>query len=203
MEMMHVLFSLFGMPVTAYALCLAAAAALGLLLLVGVQKKHGLRRDTAEIFALLALPLGLVGARLFYCLCRLDFYIEMGPMEMLRWWHGGYALWGAVGGAMLAALLTAKITKQSPVKLLDALAAPAALTIALGRLAEAFNGEGIGRMIDTETIPALLQKFPFAVPHPQWEEPCWAIFMLEALAALIILAVLLWKRKRQPLRAAR
>ena len=194
MDMMHVLFSLFGMPVTAYALCLAAAAALGLLLLVGVQKKHGLRGDTAEIFALLALPLGLVGARLFYCLCRLDFYIEMGPMEMLRWWHGGYALWGAVGGAMLAALLTAKITKQSPVKLLDALAAPAALTIALGRLAEAFNGEGIGRMIDTETIPALLQKFPFAVPHPQWEEPCWAIFMLEALAALIILAVLLWKK---------
>ena len=194
MEMMHVLFSLFGMPVTAYALCLAAAAALGLLLLVGVQKKYGLRGDTAEIFALLALPLGLVGARLFYCLCRLDFYIEMGPVEMLRWWHGGYALWGAVGGAMLAALLTAKITKQSPVKLLDALAAPAALTIALGRLAEAFNGEGIGRMIDTETIPALLQKFPFAVPHPQWEEPCWAIFMLEALAALIILAVLLWKK---------
>ena len=49
MEMMHVLFSLFGMPVTAYALCMAAAAALGLLLLVGVQKKHGLRGDTADV----------------------------------------------------------------------------------------------------------------------------------------------------------
>lgn len=194
MEMMHVLFSIFGMPVTAYALCIVMALTLGLVLLAWEQKKHGLRADTAEIFALLALPLGLVGARLFYCLCRLDLYSEMGLAEMFRLWNGGYALWGAVGGALIAARLTAKITKQSTVKLLDALAAPAALTIALGRLAEAFNGEGIGRLIDTETVPAVLQKFPFAVLHPQWEEPCWAIFMLEAAAALVILVVLLVKK---------
>ena len=54
---------------------------------------------------LLALPLGLLGARVFYCLARLDFYIEMGLQEMFLLWHGGYALWGAGGGAEPGAVL--------------------------------------------------------------------------------------------------
>ena len=47
-----------------------------------------------------ALPLGLVGARLFYCLSRLAIYTDMGLVNVLRLWDGGYALWGAVGGAV-------------------------------------------------------------------------------------------------------
>lgn len=190
MEMKHVLFSLFGMPVTLYALCVVAALALGLLLLAWQQKKHHLRADTAEVFALLALPLGLVGARLFYCLSRLAIYMDMGLANILRLWDGGYALWGAVGGAVLAALLTAKITKQSAPRLLDALSAPAALVIALCRIAELTNGEGIGM----EVYNPVFQRFPFAVFDADWEVWFWAICMLEAAAALVILIVLLAKK---------
>lgn len=197
-DLKYVLFHLGGMPVTAYALCIVIAIAAGLLLMAWEQRKQHLRCDTVEIFAMLAIPLGLVCARLFYCAARLDMYMELGMINVLRLWDGGYAMWGAALGAVLAALLTAKITKQSAVALMDAMAAPAALTMALGRLAEYFSGEGIGQMIDTETTPAIFQRFPFAVPHPQWEEPCWAIFMLEALAALVILAVLLVRKFRKP-----
>lgn len=190
MEMKHVLFSLFGMPVTLYALCVVIALALGLLLLCWEQKKHHLRADTAEIFALLALPLGLIGARLFYCLSRLTLYMEMGLVNILRLWDGGYALWGAVGGAVLAALITAKITKQSAVKLLDALSAPAALVIALCRVAELANGEGIGM----EVYNPVFQRFPFAVFNADWEVWFWAICVLEGVAALAIFAILQVKK---------
>lgn len=190
MEMKHVLFSLFGMPVTLYALCVVIALALGLLLLAWEQKKHGLRPDTAEIFALLALPLGLIGARLFYCLSRLTLYMEMGLHNILRLWDGGYALWGAVGGAVLAAIFTAKLTRQSAVKLLDALAAPAALVIALCRFAELTNGEGIGMEVGS----AFFQRFPFAIYDPDWEIWFWAICILEGAVALAIACILLWRR---------
>ncbi|MBE5810174.1 MAG: prolipoprotein diacylglyceryl transferase [Clostridiales bacterium] len=189
-DLQYVLFELFGLPVTAYALCMAAALAIGLGLLAWQQKKHGLNGDTAEIFALLALPLGLLGARVFYCLARLDFYIEMGLQEMFLLWHGGYALWGAVGGAVIAAILTAKITKQSCVKLLDALAAPAALMIALGRLAELTNGEGKG----LEVVSPIFQRFPFALYNADYEMWFWAICVFEAAAALVIFALLLAKK---------
>jgi len=189
-DLQYVLFEMFGLPVTAYALCLAGALTLGLGLLAWQQKKHGLRCDTVEIFALLALPLGLVGARLFYCLARLDFYTEMGLSEIFMPWHGGYALWGAVGGAVIAAILTAKITKQPAVKLLDALSAPAALVIALGRLAELTNGEGKG----LEVVAPVFQRFPFALYNADYEMWFWAICVFEAVAALVIFAILLAKK---------
>ncbi len=189
-DLQYVLFELFGLPVTAYALCMVGALVLGLLLFAWQQKKHGLRCDTAEIFALLALPLGLIGARAFYCLARLDFYIEMGLSEIFMLWHGGYALWGAALGAVIAAILTAKITKQSAARILDTLSAPAALVIALGRLAELTNGEGKG----LEVVSPIFQRFPFALYNADYEMWFWAICVFEALAALAILAVLLAKK---------
>ena len=194
MEMQHVMFSLFGMPVTLYALCVVLSLVLGLLLLAVQQRKFRLRADTAEIFSLLALPLGLVGARLFYCLSRLAIYTDMGLVNVLRLWDGGYALWGAVGGAVLAALITAKVTEQSAVRLLDALSAPAALVIALSRLAELTNGEGKG----LEVTATFFQRFPFAVFDADWEVWFWAICVLEAAMALVILVVLLTKKSGKP-----
>ena len=193
-ELKYVLFTVLGRPVTAYALCIAAALGLGLLLMARLQKKNGLRCDTWEVFALLALPLGLVGARVFYCLCRLPVYLEMGPVNMLRLWDGGYAMWGAAGGAVLASVLTAKITRQSAARILDAMAAPAALVMALGRFAEFFNGEGIGLEVENPVF----QRFPFAVFDADWEVWFWAIFLVEGVAALGILMVLLTKKSAKP-----
>ena len=194
MEMKNVLFTVFGLPVTLYALCVVVAVTAGLLLFCWEQRRSRLHPDTAEIFALLALPLGLIGARLFYCLCRLPIYLAMGVGNILRLWDGGYALWGAVGGVVLAAILAAKLTKQSAVKLLDALAAPAALTIALCRFAELANGEGIGM----ELYEPFFQRFPFAVYDADWEVWFWAVCVAEGLAALVITGVLLCLKKNAP-----
>ena len=80
-ELRYVLFEVCGRPVTLYALLLTLACAAGVLMLALVQKRAGLRSDTAEIYALLALPLGLVGARLFYCLVQWSYYREIGLIE--------------------------------------------------------------------------------------------------------------------------
>ena len=189
MEMRNVLFNIFGLPVTLYAALLVCAFAAGLILLHMNQRKAGLAPETTEVFALLALPLGLVGARVFYCLARLPLYMEIGLGNVLRLWDGGYALWGAVGGAVLAAVIAAKITKQSAVRLLDALAAPAALTIAIARFAEFASGEGIGLEVESE----LMQFFPLAVFDADWEVWFYAVFMAEGIVALLIFALLQWK----------
>ena len=185
------IFSVLGLPVTAYALCLVAALCAALALLAVQCRRLSLRPGTALTMALWMLPLGLAGARLFYCLARLSFFMEVGPHSMLKMWNGGYALWGALGGAVLGAVIAARQTHQRPARLLDALAAPGALTIALCRLAEYFSGEGIGMYVEDERFCF----FPLAVCN-QYEEWYWAIFLLEALVALVILGVLL--RRTRP-----
>ena len=191
MDTVQGIVSFLGLPVTAYALCLTAALCAALALLAVQCRRMSLRPGTALTMALWMLPLGLVGARLFYCLARLSFFMEVGLDSMLRMWNGGYALWGALGGAVLGAVITARQTHQRPARLLDALAAPGALAIALCRLAEYFSGEGIGMYVEDERFCF----FPLAVCN-QYEEWYWAIFLLEALAALVILGVLL--RRTRP-----
>ena len=188
----RVLFFVFQLPLTGYGLCVTLAAAAGLWLFFFLGNRRRLDPDMLWRTALLALPLGLLGARLFYCAARFTLYQEIGLEAMLYFWEGGYALWGAVGGIALAAVIAAKSRGQSPALLLDALAAPGALTIALSRFGEYFSGEGVGPYIED----ALFQRFPFAVYDDYYEEWKWAVFMLEGLAALIILVVLLRKERK-------
>ena len=186
------LFSLFGMPVTAYALCLALVLGAGLFLFFLMGKKRKMDDDTLWCAALLSLPLGLLGARVFYCVVRLNYYLEVGLSATLRLWDGGYALWGAVGGVALAAALTANIKKRPLAPLMDALAVSGALVIALMRFAEYFNGEGRGLYVDAPE----LCFFPLAVFRADYEEWHLAVFVWEGIAALVILIALL--RKERP-----
>lgn len=190
-EGMMVLFQLGPFPITAYALALVAALAAGMMVLFWNCKRKGLKENTAFVMGVLSLPLGLLCARVFYVLCRISLYGEMGFAEAVKMWHGGYALWGAVLGVFLALVLCSKITAQSLVKLADAAVLPGALVIGLCRLAEGLNGEGIGMLVENEA----LQFFPLAVMN-EWEEWYWAIFMAEAVAAFVIFLVLV--RKKRP-----
>ena len=188
----RVLFSVFQLPVTGYAVCVALAAACGLGLFFFLGNRNKLSSDALWRTALLALPLGLLGARLFYCIARLSLYQEIGLEFMLYLWEGGYALWGAVGGVALAAVIAAKSCGRSAAPLLDTLAAPGALAIALARFAEYFSGEGRG----LEAEEPFFQCFPFAVYDVNWEEWKWAVFILEGLTALAIMAALLRKKRK-------
>ncbi len=187
-----ILFSVFGKPVTAYALCLALSLGAGLFLFFAVGKKRRVPGDTLWLAALLALPLGLICARAFYCIVRIYYFLEVGLGAALRFWEGGYALWGAVGGAVLAVWIAAKIKKQPAAPLLDAAAVSGALIIGLMRFAEYFSGEGRGFYLENEAFCF----FPVAVFRADYEEWHLAVFLWEGLIALIILAVLLRKQRK-------
>ncbi|MBR3017142.1 MAG: prolipoprotein diacylglyceryl transferase [Clostridia bacterium] len=189
--MVSTLFTIWGLPVTAYALCLVISLGIGLLCFFAAAKRNGVSMDAAWRTALLSLPLGLIGARLFHFIGNYFYYEEMGFAALLRLWDGGFALWGAVGGAALAAFIAGKTTRQSVANLLDTLAAPGALVIGLTRFAEYFSGEGIGPYVEND----FFARFPFAVYRPDYEVWNWAVFMLEGIAALLI-ACILFRKKR-------
>ena len=184
-------FSLFGLPVTAYALCLVISLGIGLLCFFLDGRKKGISIDALWRTALLALPLGLIGARLFHFMGNFFYYEEMGFDALLRLWDGGFALWGAVGGVALAALIAGKWSRVSVASLLDTLAAPAALTIGLSRFAEYFSGEGLGPYVEAETF----MRFPFAVYRADYEVWNWAVFILEGIVALVIFLALRSKER--------
>lgn len=185
--------------ITPYGLCVAAAALAAVLLLrflrIAAAKKYTpgdgpiaviYKADHLDL-ALWCIPFAFVFARLSYCLARFSFYfLEMGPVSVLRTWEGGFMLYGAALGAMLGAGLLAKKRCASVAATLDEIAAPGLLAVAICRLGEWTTGEGVGAWVESQW----LMRFPFAVMN-EYEEWQLAVFLLEALAAVILLLVCL------------
>ena len=157
--------------------------------------------------AVLGTALGLLCARAYYVLARLELFLEIGLNQFFRasdeelaaWGSAkGAAFWGAVGGVCLGALCAGKITKERVSSLLDALAPAAALGIAISRFGEFSIGEGIG----PEVTPEGLRFFPLAVVN-EWGEWNYALFLLEGLVGLVIFLLLVTRgaEKRDGYRA--
>lgn len=187
-----------SLTVYSYGLVVALAVALGLAVAAVLFRKAKIKEGALSWFALLAIPMGLMGARLGYYVSCLEFTFE----GFFAFTEGGFMLYGAMGGAVLAAMLTARITGENTGRLLDNLAAPAALVIGFSRLAEGLVGQGYGWYVadwfDPEMGMSLfhfehfdfVQRFPFAVMD-MYEEWSWAIFVWEALVAFAIFFVML------------
>ncbi len=188
-------FELFGRTweLRPFALCVVIAAVCALALLWMTARRSGLKnKETPATLGLLLLPLGLVFARAFYVLASWTWFEEIGLQHTLYLWEGGYAMWGAIIGCTLAVLLTSRISKERPSVLFDACAAPMALFIALCRFAAyPFSGESRGYLIEETSF---FCRLPFAVQeNGEWY---WAVFILEGIVALIIMAVLLSGRRK-------
>ena len=182
--------------------------ALGALLLAARSMgKAGLKKETAGWFALLAVPLCFALARLGFCLFMIDEILGNEGIGMIfRVNEGGFLLWGALGGGMLAAWLTGKITKQQGARIMDSAVVGACLLIAAGRIicGLIFRDQGIGfplsdwfstDWLDPEEAEyanrfslfalenyGFFERLPFAVQN-FYDEWCWAIFVPEALWA--------------------
>jgi prolipoprotein diacylglyceryl transferase len=94
-----------ALPIRAYALCMVAGVAVALWLTDRRYRKAGGSPGTILDLATIAVPAGLVGARIFSVLS--DYHRYFGPgrdwTDMLRVWDGGMGVAGAVVAGALAA----------------------------------------------------------------------------------------------------
>ncbi len=194
---------------TGFALVIAGAAVLGLLLMLLMKKKTGIRTRTAFLFGVLAVPLCILTGRAAFWLCSIA-WIRSGGKSFWDFIGSGYTymLYGAVTGGFAAAFLSAKISGESFGCVADAAAAPASLVIAAGRFAEYLVDAGFGSgivewfdpceewsMIAWEN-PEAICRFPFGVQnyYGTWR---FSINLWEGLAAVVFLIVLLVMKKRR------
>ena len=202
------LFQLGPVTVYRYGLLLALAGAAALLLMARLGKRQGLQQGTVSWFAVLALPCAVLCARVGCCLVSLDWLLDRGISFFWQFDKGGYMFYGALLGGILAGALAGKITRQPMGAILDAAAAPTALLLTVGRMAESLVGLGYGHDIEewfdpweeksmvAWEDPSPLYRFPLGEQnyYGTW---CFAIYLPEALTALAILLVLLGMKPRR------
>ena len=178
---MEPIVTLGAFSITPYSLMMLAGTLAGVLLAARVKEARPI------------LPWAVLGSILFghwfWCLFNMEETEE--PLRMFfEFWRGGYTLYGAVAGGLLAAAIGAKALKTPLIRITDAMAPGAAAAIFFGRMGEYFSGAGFGSFVEKETA----RFFPLAYVTYQDEEYLewsYAVWFWEALAALIILAILL------------
>lgn len=142
-----------------YALIITTAIILAALYVWFRFKEHGLKTDDFLDLALWVVLSGIVGARLYFIIFKLDDYIitdqggffqNLGASlyEMIAVWKGGLAIYGGVIAGGVAGVLVARKKKINLLQMLDFLAPPVMMAQGIGRWGNFFNVEAFGSVTD-------------------------------------------------------
>lgn len=137
-----------------YGIIIALAMLIGISLATKEAQKVGLEEDTMVDMALWAIPIGFIGARLYYVLFKWDYYIQ-NPSEIIAIWNGGIAIYGGLIAGGLAVYWFARRKKMMLTLLLDILAPSVLLAQSIGRWGNFINQEAHGGAVSRQFLETL------------------------------------------------
>lgn len=159
-------FQLFGRTIYLYGVIIAVGFFLAILYSARRSSRlFGVSQDDLYDSLIAAVPLGIIGARLYYCLTFKDAsganpYLQ-DPISILRIWEGGLAIYGGVIGGALGMILTALRKKISLGALLDCGGMGLLIGQAVGRWGNFTNREAYGW---SENVDTLFCRMGLTVP---------------------------------------
>ena len=147
-------FTLFGIEVRWYGIFIAIGAMLAIYFGEElINRNPRIPKESIVDVSLIALPLGIIGARLYYVLFEWDYYSEH-MSEILAIRNGGLAIHGGLLVGSLVIFLFSRAKKIRFLDLLDMIVGGVALSQGIGRWGNFMNGEAHGGPTD----------LPWAIP---------------------------------------
>ena len=139
-----------------YALCILLGIVLAVIITGRRLTKRGAEPGIVLDIALWAVPLGIIGARLYHVLTHPDDYFYEGanvwnpfqPGAIWNIWEGGNAIYGSLIGGAIGVLIGCRFTGIRFWSFADALAPGLLVAQAVGRLGNWFNHELFGMPTD-------------------------------------------------------
>ena len=159
-----------------------------------VEARHVATSDDVSAIAMWAVPVGIVGARLYHVITDWSRF-ENDPTDVFKVWQGGLGIWGGIAFGFVAGLWVAK-RRGLPVGPLMTCVAPALpLAQSIGRWGNWFNQELFGRpttlpwALRVSDVNAIAAGYPAGTTfHPT--------FLYESVAsALLCVALLVLDRR--------
>ena len=106
----RVAFSLFGVDIMWYAIIICFGIMAGLFVATKNSKLRNIKEDDISNLLLFALPISVIGARIYYVIFEWDKY-KGNFKSMINIREGGLAIYGAVIGAIIVVYFFSKYNK--------------------------------------------------------------------------------------------
>lgn len=142
-EVNRAAFHIFGIPVYWYGLLIALGLILAIVYGIREAKKTGVSQDDLLNMILIAVPVAIVCARLYYVIFSWDMYKD-DLLSVFDIRNGGLAIYGGVIGACLVIFFYCRRKHLSLGAVLDILAVGLLIGQAIGRWGNFVNGEAFG-----------------------------------------------------------
>ncbi len=193
-----VAFSIGGFQIYWYGIIIAAAMLLAIFLGLKDAKKHNFPTNLIYDFILVAIPVGIIGARVYFVLFNWEYYSQDWS-RIIDTRSGGLAIYGGILGAALGVFIMCKIRKISFTRVADYVIVYVPLAQGIGRWGNFFNQEAFGTTTDlpwgmtSDTVRAYLEAHcPFLDPAA----PVHPTFLYECIADILLFVILVIVRNK-------
>lgn len=189
-------FSIGGFDVRWYGILIATGIVIGIIISQYNCKWREADYDSLLNIVLLSLPIGIIGARLYYVVFEFDNY-KNNIIDAFNIRNGGLAIHGGLIFAIGTALIYTRIKKLSFIKFADVAAPSIILAQALGRWGNFFNQEAHGDAVSYEFI----KHFPMFIQNGMningvYYNPTFLYESVWNVCVFIVLMILLRKSKK-------
>jgi phosphatidylglycerol---prolipoprotein diacylglyceryl transferase len=189
-----ILFHLGPFTVRWYGVIMAIAVLVGTWVFSRQLRKRGIAADHALGMLILAVPLGIIGARLFHILDNFGFY-RHHPGQLWTLQLIGLAIYGVLTGGVLAVFIYCRRKKLPFLRVLDALALAIPVGQLIGKCANIVNGDTWGYA--TRLPWGFVYRNPNALlPANLLGVPTQPTPVYEQLWLLVVIGILLWAMPR-------
>lgn len=185
-----------------YGVIIAVGLFLGLYLAAKEAERLGMKKDIMTDLVIFAAPIAIIFARIYYVIFEWEQY-RGGPWwKLIAVWEGGIAIHGALIGAVLTAIVYARIRNVSFWKIADIAAPSIILGQAIGRWGNFMNQEAHGGPISEKAYEQFHQFLPDFIMNQMCIDGILyhPTFLYESVWNFIVFGLLLLLRKYNPLR---
>ena len=140
---MKSVISLGPINISLYSLCILVGIILAFILIRKESKRFNIKDDFISNLIFWCVIYGIVGARIYYVLFNLDYYLH-SPIEIIKVWNGGLAIHGGIIAGLITLIYFCKKEKISIIKILDISCIGLIVGQACGRWGNFFNMEAYG-----------------------------------------------------------
>ncbi len=146
-----VIFSIGSFEIKWYSVLIAIAVIIGYFLILSESKRFKIKREFMFNMMFWALIFAIIGARLYYVLFNLEYYMS-NPIEIFQVWKGGLAIHGGLLFGVITIIIYCKKYNVRVGKILDIIVPALLLGQAIGRWGNFFNGEAYGSIVTYEQL---------------------------------------------------
>ena len=184
--------TIFGRTVYLYGIVIAVAFILAIVWMTKNCKRFGIREDDLYDAIIWAIPLGIIGARLYYVLFSLDYYIA-NPSKIIAIWEGGLAIYGGIVAGVIVIFFLCRHKKMRVAAMLDLVIVGVIIGQMVGRWGNFFNREAFG----SETTVFCRMGLTAPNGNTIYVHPTFLYESLWNFALFIFLTVFIKKGKRK------